>query len=1307
MSTQSFGKYVVTKSLGKGGMAEVFLARDPLLERNVAIKVIHPHLATDPGFGERFRREAKLVASLRHAHIVQLYDFDIQNDQPFMVMEFLDAGTLKDRFAKTRAMPFAEIAHILDAIASALDFAHARGAVHRDVKPTNILFTSNDEPVLADFGIAKIVGDAAQLSASGAIVGSPAYMAPEQAASKPVDTRADIYALGVVLYEMLTGRVPFQGDSPTAVLMQHLNAPPPPPRQFNANIPDVVQQVVLQALAKNPAERFARAGDLARAFSAALRGEVIEAAELTGAQTFIENAGASAGEPPAPQSAAPHQTWLSQVGGIAEMVGAFVGRDAPDVRASRQDRRRLLASVLGILGILIAALQLLAGFFDLLTRPLAPLLAIAPYLVIVLFIASGALAIYVIARSSVRANRLRASIMLSAIVIVGAGWGAWTVYDRLTPPSSFIVLIADFEKLGGAQLDVARLIEQELKNELRGLGSQVTIQRARQLVTDEETARARGAEQKATLVIWGAYDDQNVDPAIELLQLPVLARESFVIPTFGASAIARVPTLNQVTRNVRSPAHLHDLKLFAKSGTQQISYVATAILATAFYANDDLPRALALFDKTIVKAGTDAQGIESIYFLRASVLVDQNRLSDAAADLEKSIARKPDLAEAHHNLAIVYAETCNPARQIDRAIAEAEIAARLAPSNARMHRLLGDLYRLTGKTDQAIAELQTAVKLDPNDAPAYEMLSTLQTGADAQASRQTAAALREKAISSSSDALSARLALGDAYLAINELDKALAEFQAAQKIAPNDARIQRGLASVYFWKKDFAAAERAAQSAAQLAPRDASTHMMLGLLYHEQGKPPAAMDEMKQAAKLDACLADAHLVLGGLYYTRNDYANALNEYQTAATIDPQNADAWYIIGALEYQENKYADAARALETAVKLRPTHARAWSALGAVYNAQKQFLQAVDARARLVKLEPNEPANHAELAYAYSRVDRLDDAIAAYQKSLGMKDDALNRLYLALVFDQQKKYDLAIVEFQKAYALDPNLALDLSSLSPAYAGFATTEARRCNLTTATQAASLAVRFNPKDVFNRNLLATAYLAQGWNDDAGKLYAELRAAPSSDFFAHLLAGEYYLRESKYEDAAREIQIALNAPNLTPLGVSLARYDLGQIYFEQNQLADAEREFQRALDAYAGNALAQFRRGDLALRRGDFANALIEYDRTAALLPAFAKDFSADTATLLDAFGRAHRALALTRQRKTPEANAAFDDAVAAAQKIVNQNSQWASAHFTLGYVYLARGDKPKADAEFVAALRCDQSLGAARVKSETELAKLR
>lgn len=294
MSTLTFGKYIVTKTLGRGGMAEVYLARDPVLERYVAIKVIYPHLAADPGFEERFRREAKLVAALRHAHIVQLHDFDVAANQPFMVMEYLGGGSLKDRLAALRGrgttMPLAEIAHILEPIASALDYAHAHGTIHRDVKPANILFTSTGDPVLSDFGIAKIVGEAAQISITGSTIGSPAYMSPEQADNKAVDARSDLYSLGVVVYEMASGRVPFHGDSPTAVLMQHITASPPPPRQFNANIPEPVQAVILKALAKNPAARFVSATELARAFSAALQGHapVSDKAIATGAPTLVE-----------------------------------------------------------------------------------------------------------------------------------------------------------------------------------------------------------------------------------------------------------------------------------------------------------------------------------------------------------------------------------------------------------------------------------------------------------------------------------------------------------------------------------------------------------------------------------------------------------------------------------------------------------------------------------------------------------------------------------------------------------------------------------------------------------------------------------------------------------------------------------------------------------------------------------------------------------------------------------------------------------------------------------------------------------
>ncbi|MBI5033545.1 MAG: serine/threonine protein kinase [Chloroflexi bacterium] len=276
MSTTTFGKYVVMRLLGRGGMGEVYLARDSILGRKVAIKNIYPHLISDRGFEKRFRREAKLIASLRHPHIVQLYDFDVVHDAMFMVMEYLDGGTLKERLTKLVSrgdiMPFGETARLMAALGGALDYAHAQGAIHRDIKPANILFTSGGDPVLSDFGIAKFLGESMQVSASSDVIGTPAYMSPEQAASKPVDARSDVYSFGVVLYEMVAGRVPFQGDTPTAVLLQHLTTYPPSPCQFNPHISVAVEAVILKALAKPPDNRFDSAGDLARAFEQALHG---------------------------------------------------------------------------------------------------------------------------------------------------------------------------------------------------------------------------------------------------------------------------------------------------------------------------------------------------------------------------------------------------------------------------------------------------------------------------------------------------------------------------------------------------------------------------------------------------------------------------------------------------------------------------------------------------------------------------------------------------------------------------------------------------------------------------------------------------------------------------------------------------------------------------------------------------------------------------------------------------------------------------------------------------------------------------
>jgi serine/threonine protein kinase len=274
----SFGKYGVIRLLGQGGFGEVYLAHDPNLVDKVAIKTIYPHLARERGFERRFLREARLLRKLNHSNIVRLYAFEVVNGQPFMVMEYLAGGTLKDRLAKLRArgqkMSLEEIAQLMDKIGDALDHAHKLGAIHRDIKPANILFRSPGEPVLTDFGIAKLMEESVRLSKPGETSGTASYMSPEQAGGIPVDVRSDVYSLGIVLYELVTGRVPFLGETPAAVLKKHVYDPPPPPKQFNPDVADAIQTVILKALEKNPDARFASTGELAKAFSAAVRGEI-------------------------------------------------------------------------------------------------------------------------------------------------------------------------------------------------------------------------------------------------------------------------------------------------------------------------------------------------------------------------------------------------------------------------------------------------------------------------------------------------------------------------------------------------------------------------------------------------------------------------------------------------------------------------------------------------------------------------------------------------------------------------------------------------------------------------------------------------------------------------------------------------------------------------------------------------------------------------------------------------------------------------------------------------------------------------
>jgi serine/threonine protein kinase len=249
-------------------MAEVYKAYQPGLDRYVSIKVLHGHLVDEEGFIGRFEREAHAIGRLRHPNIVQAVDFDREEETFFMVMEFIDGPTLKDelkaRKAASKPFSFRAISLTFSALCSAIDYAHSRGMVHRDIKPANVMINHEGQVVLTDFGIARIMG-ATQYTQTGALSGTPAYMSPEQGQGERGDERSDIYALGVMLYETATGMVPYDADTPFAVIMKHISEPLPVPSTVNPNIPENVENVILKAMAKAPDDRYQTAGEMARA----------------------------------------------------------------------------------------------------------------------------------------------------------------------------------------------------------------------------------------------------------------------------------------------------------------------------------------------------------------------------------------------------------------------------------------------------------------------------------------------------------------------------------------------------------------------------------------------------------------------------------------------------------------------------------------------------------------------------------------------------------------------------------------------------------------------------------------------------------------------------------------------------------------------------------------------------------------------------------------------------------------------------------------------------------------------------------
>ena len=1037
--------YEMEALLGRGGMGVVFRARHIALDRVVALKMTLSGAYAGPHERERFQREAEAVARLRHTGVVQIHDVGNSEGRPYFTMELLEGGSLAQKLAGT-PQPAGRAAELLITLAGAVQAAHDCGILHRDLKPANILLTGDGNPKISDFGLARRFDNELDLTRSGMPVGTPSYMAPEQAGGKRVHfgPAIDIYSLGAILYELLTGRPPFRAETASATIQQVLSEDPAPPSRLNARVPRDLETICMKCLRKEPEKRYGTARELADDLRRFLRGEPVTARPIGTAETiwnWVKRRPTAA--------ALLFALSLLMAGATTSACVFYQQRAAARATLQQTDRevRSILARGRNVLdeGWLT---QDLARVSEAATDG-AQAADLAHRLVASASVCEEAVAFRNTADASLQHAR-RNRVLLEELLDVSAPQDTGLpVRDEAGLPTSLAQqghneqYAVAFQHWGididaASDVEVAtRLLEEPdlVVQEVIAALDAWMIERRRQRPVDARWQHLfRVAER---------LDHNESHHRMRTVLVSTAPGQPVTIAAFVAGP-ASWPALwelerGQTWRQLRTLRASMDPRkepvlsvVLLTSTMASIGDFAGAeeTLRQAATARPDQVILLNALGKLLLREG-DRRLEEAIGYLRAvrsqrrhlgvnlsSALLQANRFVEAKELLQELMPEHPDNPALH----FLQGNTASLEKKYEQAVTAYNNAIQLHPAFAEAYYNLAIILSNQHKIKQAEAGYRKAIEIRPDFPEAHTNLGLMlfQQRKFAQAE----AACR-RALDLKPDLVNALVDLGSTLIATGRFSEARNVLHKATNLEPNLAAAQNNLGRALLGLGEFSRAESAIRKAVELAPDLPQARINLGNALEAQGEYSRAEEAFRKAIEIAPNRPDAYVCLGIAFMNRRQFADAEAEFRRAIRVEPNCFEAYDSLGNLLLFQRKHNDADAAYRQAVRLNPDFAEAHLNLGITLEARQKYADAATMYQKSIDLKPGLVEAYSKLGKVLVRLGKLSEGEKAFRKAVDLRpNSAMAYFDLGSVLSAQKKDSQSEAIWRKVIALQPNNA-------------------------------------------------------------------------------------------------------------------------------------------------------------------------------------------------------------------------------------------------------------------------------------------